>query len=118
MEGGLALGGTDEESSLAVPMAAMSWDAWAHEDRVLWHIGEKRWVELHGLDLPIVEVRVTLNPEGRYWGWQYAGKESELPEMVWPEGFMLRMCFPYGFEIEEKRGKGRHVRLNIVKKED
>ena len=94
------------------------WDAWAHYDKgVFLHIGSRWYVDLHGLDLPVVEVRVELDPDGMYWGWQDTGKESELPEMIWPEECLLAMCFPCGFMLEEELGRGWHVRMAISKKE-
>src|SRR5262245_28301977 len=55
-----------------------TWRAFAHKkDGYFWHVGAKRWVELHGLTHPIVEVEVTLDPTGGYWGWHAAGEEAK-----------------------------------------
>lgn len=96
---------------------ATTWRMHAHDDNgVLSHLGERWWVELHGLDLPIVEVSVTEvshdDPAGTHWGWLDAG-ETE-PCMIWPSRIQYDMCFPYGPRAEEEAGKGRTVRLAVT----
>lgn len=92
-----------------------SWRAFAHKrEGYLWHVGEKQWVELHGLPHPIVEVEVTLDDDGTYYGWHAAGKEASLPQMIWPHETLYSICFPYGPEAEEDAGRGRTVRMKIV----
>jgi len=96
---------------------AESWRMFAHryEDGQLYNLGEKWWVQVHGLSEPIVEVDVTEvavdDESGTHWGWLRSTRD--VPEMIWPKRFLLGMCFPYGPEIEEKSGKGRVVRLAV-----
>lgn len=61
----------------------MTWEMWAHSyGGKFWHCGPRRWVELHGLAHPIVEVVVTEDSEGEYWGWLETNKE--VPRLIWP----------------------------------
>lgn len=77
---------------------------------------DRRWVEMHGLDEPIVEVRVREwqdgDPPSPYWGWIDA-EEPDRYIFVWPSEGQLNMCFPYGPEVEEERGRGRKVHLVV-----
>lgn len=96
---------------------ATVWRMHAHDDNgTLFHIGDRRYVELHGLRLPIVEVTVTEvghdDPDGTHWGWLDV-KESE-PCMIWPSRSQYDMCFPYGPRAEEEAGKGRTLRLAVT----
>lgn len=75
------------------------------------YLGEKWWVELHGLEEPLVEVLVTEDPEGPYYGWLETGEEQ--PSMIWPSKIQFTMCFPYGPKVEEERDKGVSLRFNI-----
>lgn len=45
-----------------------------------------------------------------YWGWFSEGRLS----MVFPNHTMFKMCFPYGYEVEVKNGKGVALKLNIL----
>lgn len=94
----------------------MTWTLYAHKykrngDTFFMHIGSYNYVKAHGLNEPILEVQATENPEGRYWGWLDAGKDT--PSMVWPHEQLFRMCFAYGPEVEVEKGKGRIVRMDI-----
>src|ERR1035437_3000050 len=79
------------------------------------HIGSKRWVDLHLLKEKAVRVKVTEDKRGEYWGW--LDKNDDKPSMIWPNEIKYTMCFPYGPEAEEARGKGKTIRMNIVKSE-
>lgn len=78
------------------------------------HVGPRRYVELHYMPHPIVPVTVRERVEGDtghvYWGWR---KPDGTYTMIWPSETQVEMCFPYGTEVEEKRGKGTKVRLTI-----
>lgn len=81
-----------------------------------WHVGSKRYVEAcKRQESSLVQVELTESENGEYYGWQDAG--SERYEMIWPDASLFKMCFPYGPEVEEKRGRGRAVRLDIMAKE-
>lgn len=99
-----------------------TWTLWAHNfgprpkfpDGLFMHIGSKRYVELHGMKEPIVEVLLTEDPNGPYYGWLETGKET--PHFIWPSEGQLDMCFPYGLKAEEEHGKGVPLRFSIQKK--
>jgi hypothetical protein len=90
------------------------WEMYAHKSErgSYLNCGEKWWVEIHDLSLPIVKVRITENPEGKYYGWIDTGETT--PEMIQPHEWMFSMQFAYGPEIEVEKGKGRIVRLDVV----
>ena len=97
-------------------MDKTSWIMWAHDEKgAFFHLGEKRWVELHGIDLPIVEVKVDVDKNGTYYGWLRSNRD--VPTMIWPSKIQFEMCFPYGPKIEEEKGKGKVLRLSIKKTE-
>jgi hypothetical protein len=96
---------------------------WAHDHRHGYqHIGEKWWVEIHGLPDPVVAVHVAEvaedSPDGTHWGWMDARKESEPPSMIWAFRGAFDACFPYGPDLEVEHGKGRIVRLRITAREE
>jgi len=101
-------------------MKKLTWTMWAHREKdrngagkpMYLHASEdKGWVDMHELDIPVVKVEVRENPKGEYFGWIEAGKT--VPEMIWMGKNLFDCCFPYGPEEEEKRGKGRIVRLDV-----
>lgn len=105
----------------------MAWDLWAvKRGDDYWHIGERRWVELHGLSDPLVPVTVAIDqvigpseklaPEKAYYGWQPVGDEDARPRMIFPHRILFEMCFPYGPQAEAERGRGRIVRLLVEKR--
>ena len=95
------------------------WAMWAHrekatngEEPMYTHASEdKGWVEMHGLDVPVVAVSVRESPKGEYYGW--IDKGDTVPAMIWQGRMLFGMCFPYGPEVEEKAGRGRVVRLDV-----
>lgn len=91
----------------------MKWKLWAYDiDGTFFHIGEKWWVELHGLEHPIVEVLIESSKDGAYYGWLEHGEN--IPSMIWSDELRFNMCFPYGYEAEEKKEEGKMIRLNIT----
>jgi hypothetical protein len=80
------------------------------DGRELMHFGDCEWVQMcYGG--PVVEVLLTEDPDGGYWGWLATVAEDEPPTMVQPHRGMYDMQFTYGPQVEEERGKGRTVRL-------
>ena len=67
----------------------------------------------HGRDdgEPVVAVLVEESPDGDYYGWEDAHIAG--PVLIYGDRRAVEMCFPYGTEAEEKRGRGRVVRLAI-----
>jgi len=64
----------------------------------------------------VVEVEVREDPEGTYFGWLDAHRDSGFPSLIWPSRLQLEMCFPSGTQVEVDRGEGRVVQLSIVAK--
>ena len=98
-----------------------AWPMWAHDRNGQYqHVGEKRWVEIHGLPDPVVPVTVTEvaddAPDGTHWGWIWADRELDhgQPCMIWAFRGAFDAQFPYGPDAEVKAGKGRVVRLRIT----
>ena len=76
----------------------------------------RRWVELHGISAPIVEVIVRERADGdpantEYWGWLRSGDDKFT--MIWPSWDRFSMCFPYGVSVAEEQGRGRAHRLHV-----
>lgn len=91
---------------------ANRWELYAHKrESGYWHAGSKKFVEAHMLHDPIVQIELTEDPEGTYWGW--LAKDATYPSMVWPKKMLLDICFPYGPDVEQERGKGRVVRMVV-----
>lgn len=99
-----------------------TWKMWGHEIKS--HDGkgleyhhcspDRKWVEMHGLDDPVVPVVVTESEAGKWLGWIEKG--MDFPTMIWHEK-VFEICFPYGSAIEVKKGRGNVVRLEIRRDE-
>jgi hypothetical protein len=97
------------------------WLLWAHDCESgkdghgrYRHIGAKKYVEIHGLPYPIVAVAVREAADGDYWGWLKTGEA--VPTMIWPSWAQFTICFPYGPEVEVKRGNGEILRLCVAER--
>ncbi len=79
------------------------------------------WVEIHGVNKPIVPLRVREridgDPESNYWGWLDT-KKPDTYTMIWPSKMQLDMCFPYGPDAETALGRGRCVNLMVEEIEE
>lgn len=119
-----------------------TWQLWAHryESGKLWNVGQRRWVELHQLDHPVVPVLVEeilgdrFDPAITHYGWQDAEdrkreRASDTPAMIQvrtgndPKDprralMFLDMCFPYGLAAAVKRGDGEVVALRITERSE
>jgi hypothetical protein len=116
-----------------------TWKLWAYryESGKLWHVGEKRWVELHQLACPIVPVLVEeilgdrFVPEVTHYGWQttkaHPHWSGDKPSMIQVRGgnnpanlrralMYLSMCFPYGLDAAIKHGDGDIIGLRITER--
>ena len=47
-----------------------------------------------------------------YWGWVNGDNKIS---MIYPQRFLLNMCFPYGIHAAEKHGDGKSFRVEIIK---
>ena len=74
------------------------------------------FVELHGYDHPIVQVRLRErcpgDPPPNAWGWLDTVR-PDCYSFVWPSRAARDTCFPYGPESEERLGRGRRVELIV-----
>ena len=50
-----------------------------------------------------------------YWAWIPEEVEDSLNHLVFPQFFLLNMCFPYGIEAAEDAGRGKAYRVEIIK---
>lgn len=99
------------------------WELFAHIDKNerFAHTGSKRYVQMCGSKTP-VPVTVTEDPEGDYHGWIRINEETKVestPVMIYPQRFLLEMCFPMGddeMKSREAKGEGRVVRLAICER--
>lgn len=92
------------------------WRMCAHlRNGMLVDVGSHNYVVLQRLPFPIVDVEVSIVPDGdpsaTHWGWMEKGKDS--PSAVWPTRDLYRMCFHYTPEADEEAGHGRTVRLAV-----
>jgi len=62
----------------------------------------------------IIEVTVQESNESPkcYWGW-WDSKRQEFV-FVYPQKFLVEMCFPYAIEGYEERGEGKLVPVEIL----
>lgn len=108
-----------------------TWELWAYDDKgTSWHVGAKRWVELHGLSDPLIPVLVEeldcdlVDIEVTHYGWRDADEPAGAPCMIFPRTdaphlkphMFLDMCFAYGMDVEVKAGKGNMVALRITRR--
>jgi len=66
---------------------------------------------------PVYELELRETEKGEvsdYWGW-YDNEKNDY-SMIYPNKTPFKMCFPYGYEAEEKAGKGRAVNLVVVER--
>lgn len=108
-----------------------TWKLWAHryEGGKLWHVGARKWVQLHGLDCPLVPVLVEEVLGDRYaadvthYGWQYAEgsryRHGDAPTMIQiragkdPKRAMMLLALCVGIETATD---GNVVALRITER--
>lgn len=114
-----------------------TWQLWAYryESGKLWHIGARKWVELHQLQRPLVAVRVEeilgdpYAHDVTHYGWQYVEgsryRHGDAPTMIHMRAgtdpkdprrsmMLLAMCFPYGLDAAIEKGDGNVLALRIA----
>lgn len=101
-----------------------STDGWAHRresDRIgTWYsdFGSKRWVKLHGLKHPIVAVTVReAKPDETPRQWAWWGNGDGKFRWLWASRIQVAICFPYGPEAEEARGRGKLLGVVVEERE-
>lgn len=89
---------------------------WAHHltdvdgDTFYMNFGDKWWVDLHGLGDPVVQVALTGDPKGAYFGWLevrkgYVGDDVKGPGLILRKE-LFEIQFPYGSKAEVEAGRG------------
>ncbi len=91
------------------------WHMWANvKNGIFYHpVPDKGVAKLYAGDRPVVQVEVKEDPEGTYFGWVDADRETGIPSMIWPARSLFEMCFPGGSKSEVNRGKGRVAQLSV-----
>jgi hypothetical protein len=77
-------------AAIATVTVGRTWKLWAYryESGALWHVGPKKWVELHALPYPLVPVLVEEILGDRYaaevthYGWEDRGRQRQTPTMI------------------------------------
>lgn len=117
---------SQDEQAPAAPETVASpgpWKMWAGTrvgpDQITYFCrlgASPREARFRGVTDPI-EVLVTEEAEGPYWGWlgvsPLTERPSEYPSMIQEREVLFRVGFPYGYQAAEDAGRGRHVRLRI-----
>lgn len=70
------------------------------------------------VELTLAENQVKPSPNQKYevadyWG--YFDYEQNKFTMIYPQYFLLSMCFPSGVDVAEEVGRGKAFRLNVKK---
>lgn len=73
--------------------------------------GHKFYANCYAFEGVLVEVDVTINSGGTYWA-LYEIADEQL-HMIYSNEPCFRVCFPYGPEDEEKRGRGKIVKCSV-----
>jgi hypothetical protein len=60
---------------------------------------------------PIIKVTVIEDQNGNYWAWW--DNEDQAFCMVWQSHAQLEVCFPYGINAAEERGRGEACRVRV-----
>ena len=118
-----------------------TWKLWAYryESGALWHVGERKWVELHQLGHPLVAVLAEeilddlYADEITHYGGQYVEsscyRHGDTPTMIQARTgndpkdpkralMYLDMCFTYGLDAALKSGDGNVVAMRITERQE
>jgi hypothetical protein len=87
------------------------------DGREFMNFGTESYVRMYGREP--VEVKLTEDPDGRYWGWIRAARtglfprtHTGIPEMIQPHEGLFQVQFPYGPEESSRAGEGEIVRMS------
>lgn len=61
-----------------------------------------------------VEKNLTSYEDSDYWVWMDKDGNSSQ-RLLWPQHFLLNMCFPYGIKAAEEAGQGKAFRVELIK---
>jgi hypothetical protein len=96
------------------------WQMWARlDDGALMNVNESKfYVQEHIFDgSEPVQVTVTEDPDGNFYGWVYdvdgPYSNNGVPQFIQPHRGLYDMQFPYGPEATERAGRGKTVRLHV-----
>lgn len=94
------------------------WEMYAQYDEerdIFIGVGGRLFSKYHRSDSDPIKVIVSIDKNGKYWGWQkYSHPE---PHMIWPTEIQFSMCFGSGYKFLEKKKRGKAVRLTIELKD-
>jgi hypothetical protein len=82
-------------------------DIWIHL------YSNRRVVELICNKKDVKQLLVKEDEKGKYWAWWDMESDPNEFCFVWQAEILLNMCFPYGPEVEEERGKGKKMRVSV-----
>lgn len=84
-----------------------------NERRGWCHASQRRRVsQLLWENDPVLQIIVQEDPAGEYWAWWDNNKQTfdYLSRTI----HMVRICFPYGPEAEQARGRGELLRVSVT----
>lgn len=96
-----------------------TWEMFGHAaDNGVWvTVGTHNFVRLHGYPQPPKPVTVIEDPDGDYMGWLDSRPDTGVnhtdPQFI-QHHRIFNVQFPYGYQAEEKAGKGTALRLRIA----
>lgn len=112
-----------------------TWDLWAHRyaSGKFMHPGARGWVELHGIQEPIVPVLLEeilddlYDVEITHYGWENLTHPRKAPSMVQLRAnsdptcpkralMLLDICFAYGVQAAVDKGEGKILALRITER--
>lgn len=91
----------------------MTWELFGAQNEkngVYTVVGEAFFVRLYGQKPK--PIRLTEDPDGDYMGWLPNKKEESNPQFVQHKR-IFNISFPYGYQEEEKAGRGKAIYLRI-----
>jgi hypothetical protein len=78
------------------------------------HFGSEGWVRMCFPGMMCVPVTLTEDPEGTHYGWVEPDEDISMVQPSYPQ---FQMQFPYGWQSEQKLGRGRMVRVQVEERD-